>query len=387
MDESASGDRSVLRGLLALERDRALASSLVASLQAGERRFVDLTEEERQSLEGAPLVELVMQTSFGFRYSDPGRMVALAKTAQVLADHLSVRRYGRKIVADFRARACAELGNAYRVGGEFDAAAAALRHAAACAKNGTGNPDRIAHILHRWAVLLRETGTLSEAAEILKLVISYFQRAGDRESLVGALIGLALVHEEESEPEQAVAVLLQALRLLIPDPGSPRLMLLSGMNSLAVNLAGAGEFSRAWAVLQKTKRLYRRSGKLNQYRFCWLEGKIAAGLGRTGLAEAKFNTARLAFRRINLNFMSALASLDLGLLYAKQKRHGELIWLVDDMVRTFRALKIAREVLASLILLRKSAEKRFSAESLCLLIESIAATVTELSGRAGSKAA
>jgi len=308
MDESASGDRSVLRGLLALERDRAMASSLVASLQAGERRFVDLTEEERKSLEGAPLVELVMQTSFGFRYSDPAKMVALAKTARVLADHLSVKRYGRRIVADFRARAWAELGNAYRVGDNFDAAGAALRCAVACARSGTGSPKLAAYILHRWSVYLRASRVLPESAEIFKLIIPYFWQAGDRESLVSALIGLGLVYEEESEPEQAVVVLLQALRLLIPDPGSPRLLLLSGMHSLALNLASAGEFLSAWAILQKTRRLYRRSGKLNQYRLCWLEGKIAAGLGRTGLAEAKLNTARLAFRRINLNFMSALAS-------------------------------------------------------------------------------
>jgi len=159
------------------------------------------------------------------------------------------------------------------------------------------------------------------------------------------------------------------------------------MNALAVNLAGAGEFEAASAVLARSRRLYRRSGKLNQYRLCWLEGKIAEGLGKSGSAEAKFNTARLAFARVGKHYDSALVSLDLGLVYARQERHSELIWLVDDMVRTFRALKIARELIASLMLLRKSCEKRFSRETLCVQIETIAATLTELVGRDGGKAA
>jgi len=210
---------------------------------------------------------------------------------------------------------------------------------------------------------------------------------GNHETLLSALIGLGLVYEQGSEPEKAVVVILQALRLIVPDPESPRLLLLSGINALAVNLAGAGEFETARVVLARSRRLYRRSGKLNQYRLCWLEGKIAEGLGKSGSAEAKFNTARLAFRRVGKHYDSALVSLDLGLVYARQERHHELIWLVDDMVRTFRALKIARELIASLILLRKSCEKQFSRETLCVQIETIAATLAELSSRVVSEAA
>jgi tetratricopeptide (TPR) repeat protein len=386
MGEPASEDRSVLRGLLALERDRAQASRLFALLQSGERSFEDLTEEEYKALAGVPLVELVMQRSFAARYSDPERMIALAKTARVLADHLSVRRYGRKLVADFRARAWAELGNAYRVGDKLKAAGEAFSHAVAYAKNGTGSSTLTAHILHRWSVLQGACRDLPEAADILKLIIPYFRQAGKQEALVSALIGLAGVYEDESEPEKAIVVILEALKLIVPDPGSPRLLLLAGFNALAVNLAGVGDFETAWAILQKTRRLYRRSEKLNRYRLSWLEGKIAAGLGKSGLAEAKLNVARLAFRRVPLHYESALVSLDLGLVYARQRRHQELIWLVNDMVKTFRVLGIAREVLASLILLRKSAEKRFSPESLCVLIESIAATLTELAGRDGKAA-
>jgi tetratricopeptide (TPR) repeat protein len=387
MGEPASHDRSVLRGLLALERDRAKASSLSGQLQSGERTLGSLTEEERKAFEGAPLVELAMERSWASRYDDPQRMISLAETARVLADNLSVRRYGRKVVADLRARAWTELGNAYRVADKPGAAESALRCAATFVNQGTGNLKLMVHILYRWSAVLRETRALPDSAEILKLVIPYFRRMGDYETLPSALIGLGLVYEQENEPEKAVLVILQALRLMVPDPENPRLLLLSGISALAVNLAGAGEFEAARIVLASSRRLYRRSGKLNQYRLCWLEGKIAEGLGKSGSAEAKFNTARLAFRRVGKHFDSALVSLDLGLVYARQERHQELIWLVDEMVRTFRALKIARELIASLILLRKSCEKRFSRETLCVQIETIAATLTELSSRVADEAA
>jgi tetratricopeptide (TPR) repeat protein len=377
----------LLRGLLAVEHDRAQASSLIASLQSRERTYASLSEEEHRALEGAPLVELAMRESFASRYSDRKRMITLAQTARVLADHLSVKRYGRRVVADFRARAWAELGNAYRVADNFNAAKGALGRAAACVKIGTGSSRLIARILFIWTAVLRDLRDFTGSGEMLEFLIPYFWKFGDGQSLVSALIRLSLGYEQDGEPEKAVIITLQALRLIIPDPESPRLLLLAGINALAVNLAGAGDFEIAWAVLQKTRRLYRRSGKLNQYRLCWLEGRIAAGLGNTGLAEAKFNVARRAYSRESLNYESALVSLDLGLVYARQTRHNELVWLVNDMVRTFRALDIGREVLASLILLRKSAEKRFSPESLCVLIESIAATLTELAGRVDGKAA
>jgi tetratricopeptide (TPR) repeat protein len=387
MDEAASRDRSVLRGLLALESDRAKASSLSRLLESGERTQESLTEEERKAFEGAPLVELVMARSWASRYDDPQRMISLAETARVLADNLSVRRYGRKVVADLRARAWAELGNAYRVADKLGAAEPALRCAAALAKQGTGSSNLAAHILYLWTVLLRDNRALPESGELLRHIIPHFREAGKLEALVSSLLGLGRVYEQGNEPEKAVVVIFQALKLIVPDPESPRLLLLSGINALAVNLAGSGEFEAARVVLARSRRLYRRSGKLNQYRLCWLEGKIAEGLGKSGSAEAKFNTARLAFARVGKHYDSALVSLDLGLVYARQERHHELIWLVDDMVRTFRALKIARELIASLMLLRKSCEKRFSRETLCVQIETIAATLTELVGRDGGKAA
>lgn len=384
MGEPASHDTSVLRGLLALEHDRAKASSLSRQLQSGERAFESLTEEERKAFEGAPLVELVLERSWASRYDDPQRMITLAETARVLADNLSLRRYGKEIVADLRARAWAELGNAYRVADKLKSAEGALQHAAALVKNGTGSPTLAAHILDLWAVFLRDSRALSEAAAVLQEVIAYHYQTGDYGSLKRSLLSLSLVYEHSNEPELAAVVILKGLKLIGREGDS---MLLQGVNALAVNLAGAGEFENARVLLERSRRLYRRSGRLNQYRLCWLEGKIAEGLGKSGSAEGKFNTARLAFARVGKHYDAALVSLDLGLLYARQERHPELIWLVDDMVRTFRALKIARELIASLTLLRKSCEKRFSRETLCVQIETIAATLTELVGRDSGKAA
>jgi tetratricopeptide (TPR) repeat protein len=377
MGDSASHERSVVRGLVALERDRAKASALISSLKSGERSLESLTEEERKVLAGAPLMELVMARSWALRYDDLPKMIALAETARVLADNLSIRRYGRRVVSDSRARAWADLGNAYRVAQRLEEANEALRNATACALRGTGSPALMAHILYRWTPLMRDTRDLPAAAAVFEVLIPFYHRRGQQESLGKALLGLSLVHEHSNEPERATAVILEALRHISPD--GP--LLLPGINALAVNLAGTGDYESARYLLDRTRRLYRRAGKLNQYRLAWLEGKIAAGLGEFGAAEAKLNVARQAFKHKNLNYDSALVSLDLGLLYARLERRDELVWLVDDMVRTFRRLKIARELIASLLLLRKSCEKRFSVEVLCAQVETIAVTLAELVAR------
>ncbi|MBW8879720.1 MAG: hypothetical protein JF614_32710 [Acidobacteria bacterium] len=199
------------------------------------------------------------------------------------------------------------------------------------------------------------------------------------------MLSLGLVYEHAHEPERAVVVILEALRCISGE--GPRPLLLAGLHTLAVNLADCGEYGSARVLLERTRRLYRRSGKLNQLRLSWLEGKIAEGLGELGLAEAKYNTARLAFRREGLNYDSALVSLDLALLLARQERRGELAWLVDDQVRTFRSLGIARELIASLTLLKRSCEKDLSGEILAAQVETIAVTLAELLGREGGKAA
>lgn len=374
MRRSGSLDRSVIRGLVALESDRERAFPLLAQLREGKKCWEDLSPEERSILQGAPLIDLVLERSYALRYDDPGEMVALADSGRILAENLKVRRYGRKVKADLCARAWTELGNAFRVADDFAASETAFDRAVDWAQQGTGDPGLWAHMNMLIAALLREQRHLGAAGELLDEVAEYHRREGEGEALVRVLLSRALVYEEDHEPASAVGVVIEALEHM--NWYSP--LRLPAYNTLVDNLVGAGLYDLARELLKRTRQIYRRSGKLNQYRLFWLEGRIAFGLGEDRVAEGKLNTARLAFKRVDQNYDAALVGLDLALLLVRQERRHEVVWLVNDMLRTFRSLGIARELIASLVLLKRSCDGRRSVEALTLQIETIAATLTEL---------
>ena len=333
-----------------------------------------MSEADRSLLQGGPLIDLVLEKSFALRYDDPEEMVALADAGRVLAENLRILRYGRRVKADLCARAWIDLANAYRVADDFDTSEWAFGQARAWADHGTGSPALLARFQWLYASLLREQRHLTEAAEILDAVAEYHRRERDGEALGRTLLSRALVFGEENEPERAIGVLAEAMEYL--EWYSP--LQLPLLNTLVEYLVDAGLYGLARGVLHSTRRIYRRPGKLNRYRLSWLEGRIAAGLGENGVAEAKLNVARLAFRNANQDFDSALVGLDLALLLVRQERRQETAWLVKDMLRSFRAKRILREILSALVLLRRSCEGRRSVEVLVVQIEMITATVIDL---------
>ncbi len=216
----------------------------------------------------------------------------------------------------------------------------------------------------------------SEAAKVFSGVAAAYRQLGDETGFARALVQLGLVLGYANEPKRAVLVLIDAVSALGPVSGQR----LPAIHGLALNLVEAGLPEKARTVLAANQRLYRRkrAGKLNAIRLVWLEGKIAFSLGELGAAEAKLNTARQAFKHESQSYDAALASLDLALVYVHQERRSETLWLVDDMVRTFRSLSIAREAIASLLLLKKACESLRPADVLLGQIETIAATLKEL---------
>ncbi len=370
-------DRSVIRGLVVLESDRKRASPLVTELREGKRSWKELSKKERSLLQGVPLIDLLLEHSFALRYDDPEEMVNLADAGRVLAENLRLRRYGRRVRADLCARAWIELANAHRVADDFASSEAAYDQANAWAQEGTGSPTLRVHMKWRISALLRDQRRLEEAAELLGELADYYRCEGDRDALVSTLLSRGLVYEEDHEPASAVGVVVEALEQM--SWYSP--LRLPAYNALVRNLVDAELYQLARWLLKRTRRIYRRAGRLNQYRHCWLEGRIAVGLQDDRVAEGKLNTARLAFKRVGQNYDAALVGLDLALLLVRQERRPEVAWLVSDMLQTFRSLGIAREIIASLMLLKRSCDGQRSAEALTLQIETIAATLTELQRR------
>jgi tetratricopeptide (TPR) repeat protein len=312
----------------------------------------------------------------GLRFDDPKGMVDLAEMGRDLADRLSPRRYGRKVGADLRAQAWADLGNAYRVADDLDQAAVAFSHARDCLALGTGLLGQVVQVMELMGSLFSDQRRFREAVSVFEGVAAAHRQLGNKAGLARSLVRLGLVHGYANEPKRAILVLLEALSMIEPE-NEQRLPAIHG---LALNLVEAGLPEKARRVLVANERLYRRrrAGKLNVLRLVWLEGKIAFALGEMGVAEAKLNTARFAFEHVDQSYDAALASLDLALVYARQERRSETVWLVEDLVRAFRSHGIAREAIASLLLLKKACEAGRPADVLLAQIETIAVTVAEL---------
>jgi tetratricopeptide (TPR) repeat protein len=237
-------DLTLLGGLLAVEEDLARAEPLLRELQASPRPWRELSEAHRNLLLGVPMVEFLRQSSRQARYEDPQKMVQLAESARLLADNLSEDRYGRQVIADFRARAWADVGNAYRVAGDLGAAMLAFRRAAGILDQGTYRFVReIASLL---ASLLSDLGHFEHAAEILESALEL--KGSDPEDTIKLLTQLGLVRGYANDPERAVVVLLQALGCL--SATSPNW--LAVVHALVLNLVDAGHFQAARVLLNST---------------------------------------------------------------------------------------------------------------------------------------
>lgn len=375
MPQRASTNRDAgVIGKIALEEDRVRAAPLLARLRSGERQWEDLSASEWRLLSGGPIIDYLLEKSYALRFENPERMVALARAASVAADGLEARRYGRQIAADLRVRAWAELANAYRVAEDFEAAGAAFGRVQKLVGEGTRSPSLLARVSEVMASYFTDLRRFADAVPLLEEAHELFRLAHDAAGRERSLLKLAHVLTQANEPERAAIAYLRALHWMRPEASNH----LPLVHSLALNLVECGLPDLADSLLNRYGRLYRRAGRLNKYRRYWLEGKIATGLQDFGKAEGKLNTARLAFLRVGKPGDSALVSLDLAWVYAKQGRRQELVWLVDEMLRTFRSLGIARESFASLLLLKKSCEEKRSAEELCGQIGVLAKLLPEL---------
>ncbi|HYN22664.1 MAG TPA: hypothetical protein VE078_17020, partial [Thermoanaerobaculia bacterium] len=132
--------KTVLRKESSITRRKARTAPLIDDLVAGRRAWEGLTTRELRSLQGLPLVELYLKESQASRHHDPPGQVAAARLARAAAHRLDSRVYGPQVVADTRARAWAELANAYRSNDELDRAEQVMKRALHYLERGSGDP-------------------------------------------------------------------------------------------------------------------------------------------------------------------------------------------------------------------------------------------------------
>ena len=329
------------------------AVTILTSLLLGERSWTGLSSPEMAKLRGLPRVKALLEAGRSLRHQDPQATLRFAGLARCAADRLSPKEFGEKAVADLRALAWAELGNAYRICDDLAGASRAINRAVYWSHRGSRSSLLLARIADLLASLLAAQGRFPEALELQFLVHQAHQRDGRRHLAGRALVSAGRMYGWYGSPGRALLLLNRALDLLDQDR-DPALVsqLLLGMLDLLTEL---GRFRAARRLLWLCRHLFVELGnQLDLVRVRWLEGRIYAGLGDLHRSEAALQATRQGFADHGQVYPAALAGLDLATLWARQGRHGEIHSLAQEMIATFRALRIAREAIVTLLILQKA---------------------------------
>jgi tetratricopeptide (TPR) repeat protein/transcriptional regulator with XRE-family HTH domain len=299
-----------------------------------------------------PLVEIFCADSEQAAADDARTAVEFAELALEIARFVPGDERWRSRVQGY---AWAFLGNARRVNGDLAVAKEAL------ARSHEVWPERVvaddgllddSRRLDLEASLMRSLRRLPQALSLLDQALS----GGPRGSTGRILIKKAKTLEEMGEFESALATLREAIPLV---DGTDERLLFALRFNLAVNLCHLGRHAEAELMLQPVRELVARLHKgLGRLRFRWLEGRIAAGLGRTEEAIATLREVCDEFLEREIAFDAALATLELAVLLAEEGRTEEVKALAEQTAPIFAAQGVERERLGALTLFQKAAEEQ-----------------------------
>lgn len=337
-----------------LRRESPLILEIVASLESE-----GITALGKLPSHVSPLAifEALLTRSWALRHENPHQMRQLAWLAYQLTDHKSLHRLDFSQLMDLRCRACAELSNAYRVADHLDLADETLVRAMSFYEIGTGDRLLGIRLLGVQASLAADRRQFGLATHSLNLVYRFYRQHGDRHLAGRALISRGLYTGYAGEPERAIDLLGQGLALIDEerDPGLPAIAI---HNQLCF-MVDCGRFREARKLLFLNQaRLQKTGDRINQLKVKWLTGRIEVGLDQLSRAETIFREVRKGFQDAGLGYQAALAGMDLATVLMAQHRVREAQEQVEAAGKVFVALRIQREALGAILMLRKAFEMR-----------------------------
>jgi tetratricopeptide (TPR) repeat protein len=255
------------------------------------------------------------------------------------------------------------VGNARRVANDLPAADKAFAHAWKlwkAASPGEEGPLPEWRLLDLEASLRRGQRRLPEALELLDRALT---DNGSGEAKGRILLKKASTLEQMGEHERAIDALMQAAPS-VDGQREPRLLFALRF-ILAVNLLYLGRQAEAEVLLPEVRTLALQLGNdLDFLRALWLEGRVAAGMGRKDEAISLLERVRLDFATRGLAYDMALATLELAGLYLEERQTGKVKELVRQMASIFRSQGVHREALAALKIFRDAAEREIATAEL-----------------------
>lgn len=341
-------------------------------------RQSSLVEDERFA--SPRLTQMILERSHGARYADPETMLHWAQIARSIATRCAPESLGSAAkLADLRARTWSQYGNALRVAGRLRDAEEAMITAQGYLKTGTGDPVLKAKLCEQIASLHTFQRRFEAAIETLNEAVEIYQQLGETHALARTLVLEAIACLYAGEPESSVALLNRAIPLI--DHEEDPHLLLAACHNLVRCYIDLDRPEQALSIYSETRDLYKEfNDSLILLRAGWQEGQILRDLGHLRAAEGALLRAQSGFMERGLVYEVAVVCLDLAALYVKLKAPEDLRQTVTATVPIFRALRVDREALASLLQLQQVADQEQQAME---LIRFLNARIEPLSKRGG----
>lgn len=288
---------------------------------------------------------------------EPHRSEEQLRVALEVTDHLDPEIYGEGSVEAAKTRSWAWLGNSLRILADFRQAERAFQMAELFFSQSWRDPLDEALILELKGSLRRAQRRFDESVPLLEGAVRLYRELGETHLQGRALMSKGLVLQYTGHFSGAAACFRDSLAVL-DEAEEPRMAVACRFN-LVHCLYDSGHVADAAALIPETRRRMEQFGTPSDLlHLRWLEGAVAAALGRPVEAERALLDVKEAFSAGRVAFDAALVTLELASLYSRQGRALEVKQLVEEIIPIFQSCEVPHEALAALIILRKAAEMK-----------------------------
>lgn len=307
------------------------------------------------------LVRCLIERSHDSRYEDPETMLHWAYLARIAAERVEPASAGSgPRLADLKARAWSQYGNALRVAGRLRESQEAMGVANGHLQEGTRDPVLRARIWEQMASLHTFQRSFDEAIDTLKQAEEVYRELGETHALARTLVQEAIACLYAGEPETAVTLLNRAVPLI--DQEEDPHLLFAACHNIVRCYIDLDQPEQALSLLFDAQELFSEfKDSLLVLRAAWQQGQLLRDMGHLRAAESALLRARKGFMERDLAYEVAVVSLDLSAVYVKLGSVAELKQTLVEILPIFRALGVDREALGSVLQLQKIAGQEHQA--------------------------
>lgn len=359
-DELAALNRGILcldreRTSLKYQRDRKAQQQVQRALHVLKDGGVEAAMNLPQKIGDLPRMEAFLIRSWVLRHEDPKAMVDYAWLAAQVSLKLDPGAHGPAQVADFQARAHAELGNAYRVSDRLNEATDYLARARRLFEHGTDDELLKIRLLELEGSLAADCRQFGRASKTLLKVLQFYNQHGAFHLAGRTLIKMGLYAGYACDFDGGIQLLKKGLALVEEDQS----LACAAAHNLILFLVDTGRFQEARKLrVVHSRHLADAGGRANEIKFRALEGRIDSGLGNHQRAEGIFREVMRDFTALGRHFLGALAALELSAALLIQGKSAEATQVALEAAAIFTSLQIQREAFQAVILLRNAFEEQ-----------------------------